>query len=156
MIKFIWDFISTIVVAFIAYPVIRFIETRKRVYLMMAIVVFVWLFVLELRDFLPDALKQYMKRPSKARNCNVINQGGFQGNALGMPSGHVLLTSYVTACMYMISPSWQTLAFFIIATTVMAMSRIARSCHTVVQTIVGAVIGYASAYATMKLESAIP
>ncbi len=146
---FYWDLISSLVIVFIAYPVVRLIESRQPIYLLLAAGVFAWIVLLELRRFLPKFITHLMVRPSQARNCNVINQGGYHGQAIGMPSGHVLITAYVTFTIYLLHPSWITLCFSVVSTLLVAMARMAKNCHTFMQTIVGSTLGILSGYLTI-------
>lgn len=117
----------------------------------MAFVIFGWMVVLELRKFIiPKAILKWFTRPSNARNCNVINQGGFHGSAIGMPSGHMLITAYVASCIYLIDPTNLKLFSGIVMIVLMACARFYSHCHSLAQICIGTLVGIASAYLTKR------
>lgn len=91
--------------------------------------------VCEKTGFLPE----WCRRPRNAKNCDVWNANGSQGDAPGFPSGHMA----TTAAFWMGATSLHPVlgAVGILATGGMAWARMKKDCHTFVQTFGGTVLG---------------
>ena len=89
----------------------------------------------------PFKLK-WLKRPAGATNCNLFSTNGKVDGQSGIPSGHV---SHVTAffvTMYLLFPKYRKYNYIgIIWIALMMYSRIAKKCHTLLQTIAGLCLG---------------
>jgi membrane-associated phospholipid phosphatase len=86
---------------------------------------------------------EFTKRPQGAYNCNLLANNGNQSGRPGFPSGHVTsITTFFTS-IYLLFPEYQTETLTIgsIYTIIMAYSRIYKKCHTLLQTITGALLG---------------
>lgn len=92
-------------------------------------------------------------RPPGAHDCNLLNSGGDYDGRIGMPSGHMLTTSFVLLSLLATStnPHWSHSIFVITAITAMGWSRIVRGCHTLAQVLVGIVFGGLLAWVTRWL-----
>jgi len=93
----------------------------------------------------------FTKRPNGAKNCNMLNGGGDARLIPGFPSGHVsLVACFVTLLhLYLGFPAIYGLLWVL----VMMWSRIARKCHTLLQTFAGAISGFLVGYIWFKIFS---
>jgi membrane-associated phospholipid phosphatase len=98
---------------------------------------------------------EFLKRPSDAKNCDLFSRNGFVGGKPGFPSGHVTSTVSFFASFYILYPEYrqQTVIIGIVYTVLMAISRINKRCHTITQTVAGAVLGLITPYLFNKLIS---
>lgn len=96
-------------------------------------IVLLGVFVLML---LNDVIKKIIQesRPDSAQNCDILNTGG-EAKTYGMPSGHVAIIA-ATLVLLNIHP-----IAIVPAIGLMIWSRVHRGCHTVAQSVVGALIG---------------
>lgn len=95
----------------------------------------------------------WLKRPQGARDCNTWMNDGDVGGAPGFPSGHVATSAAFWTAMYLISPIEYKYIVGIIGTTLtgsMIWSRMKKQCHTMFQTIVGAIVGIGVSYYGMN------
>ncbi len=143
-----YDFLSLFVYALSAYPIISYIITGKIEYLYVLIgIVLIEIFIKISRIILPK--NQYFLRPNDASNCSICNDGGDYSNRIGMPSGHVLMTTFIVY-IYLLDLSnnsnfYQYICGILIIFLV-ALSRVKKQCHTIPQVIVGAVLGILFGY----------
>jgi membrane-associated phospholipid phosphatase len=145
----IWDFISLLIIAIAAYPFIRYIETLECTYLIIvAGVVFCQVFIKLTRQLHSLKIYKFMIRPKGACNCNIMNSGGSYENRIGMPSGHMLMTTYVIVSLILLNPTILTISLGSIVIILMGCSRYYKLCHTVPQVVVGITVGIIFAYIT--------
>jgi hypothetical protein len=86
---------------------------------------------------------EFTKRPKGAYNCNLwANNGNVEGKP-GFPSGHVTSITTFFTTFYLLFPEYQgiTLPVGAVYTVFMAYSRIYKRCHTLLQTVTGALLG---------------
>lgn len=146
-----WDAISLSILPIMALPVllcyasyhagniVRAIELVKVIIGMVLIQIAIKI----LHSSLP--LNQYCSRPLGAHNCNLYNQGGDYSRRVGMPSGHVMMTSFILVSIGRIYATENNklplIIVICVAISLMAISRVKRSCHTILQVCVGAIVG---------------
>lgn len=93
-------------------------------------------------------------RPANAMNCSIFNTGGSYINRIGMPSGHVLLTTYILLSTgYLLNFSLPSMIGIYIWILLMAISRIKKNCHTILQVIIGFIIGALIAFGVFKFNN---
>ena len=146
---YVWDIISLLVFALVAYPVIRYVETIQNIYLIICIGLIFCMIVIKLTRMLPT-YHNIMLRPEKAQNCNIMNKGGCYKGKIGLPSGHALIATYVLTCLMLIQPS--TIKTIIGSTLIVliGLSRYYKSCHTPLQIVLGIVLGGTFGLFTIK------
>lgn len=93
----------------------------------------------------------FTKRPNGAKNCDMLNGGGDARLVPGFPSGHVsLVACFVTLMnLYFGFPAIYGLGWVLL----MIWSRVARNCHTLLQTFAGAISGFLVGYIWFKIFS---
>lgn len=119
---FVADLISLTNVALLIYLIMT-----KRFYILLGVFV-----LMLLNHFIKKIISE--PRPDGAKNCDLVNTGG-PAKTFGMPSGHVAI---ITTILVLLDCS-PTIILPLIA--LMSWSRVYRGCHTIPQTIVGAVLG---------------
>lgn len=137
---YIWDVLSLLVYALVAYPFIRIIDVYSLPYLHLIIGIILCLVFIKVTRFLP-ALHPVMLRPKGACNCNIANSGGCYANKIGMPSGHVLLTAFIVSWLVIQNPNPFKVALASFMIVIVAIARYKKKCHNITQVIAGAVIG---------------
>ena len=85
---------------------------------------------------------EFFKRPSSTCGRTMGLGRVFNG---GFPSGHVSATSYMFTLIYILFPSYATLLAALTMTATMAAYRMSIGCHTLYQTLAGAILGICAA-----------
>jgi membrane-associated phospholipid phosphatase len=139
----VWDAISLTVLPIMAYPTIRLgQEANRRFFVIFMGVVGVAL-VMRARNAITSP-PSYLLRPKGAKNCNTFNRGGDCEHRVGMPSGHVLMTTYVLFAVLWTSEKADDVAAnaaVMVAAVLMAVARVQKGCHTVGQVVAGMGVG---------------
>ena len=136
--------VSYSLIGIISLPIILFIMNRDIRYL------YIVLFGLStnmihhlIKNYSLNYDYEFTKRPIGATNCNLwANNGNVEGKP-GFPSGHVTsITTFFTS-IYLLFPEYQSMTLSIgsIYTIFMAYSRMYKKCHTLLQTVTGALLG---------------
>lgn len=89
---------------------------------------------------------EFLKRPPGAANCDLFSRNGNQSGKPGFPSGHMTSTvSFITG-IYLFFPDYREwcINYGIIYIILMAMSRMNKKCHTLIQVIAGSILGFLS------------
>lgn len=90
-----------------------------------------------------SSVPSWMKRPPNACDCDMFNRGGKVGGEPGFPSGHSAMVCYsMLSVSQYFQPIYQNsyfIAFLIILGTLTA--RWMKSCHNLIQIIIGAILG---------------
>jgi membrane-associated phospholipid phosphatase len=151
-----WDGVSLSVIPLVLAPCAFYFKTGDKRYIRLIIGIIIAEILTKISRHVP-VVHPVMLRPAGAKNCGIFNDGGSYEGRIGMPSGHVFITSFVT--MYFVFIYCQskniteicrkkteviTIGSFYIL--LMAISRVARGCHNIPQVIVGALLGYVLAY----------
>lgn len=152
--QFVWDGISTGAIGLAGYPFVALcLQGDPRFAWFAGGVVAIQAICAGLKGITKEHFPniEMFKRPMDALNCSAVNAGGFVGGNPGMPSGHVAATAFVLAYSWwaLLSKSVPPMLYLImsaLAVALVAASRVAKKCHTVTQTIAGAVLGIALAY----------
>lgn len=143
----VWDTISLAVLPIMAYPVIRLGQEANRRFLVIFAGVVAVALVMRLRNTITSP-PGYLLRPKGAKNCSTFNRGGNCEHRVGMPSGHVLLTTYVLFAVLWTSEHASSAganAGVLAAALLMAVARVQKGCHTVAQVVAGMGVGLAMA-----------
>jgi membrane-associated phospholipid phosphatase len=141
-----WDIISLSLYPLMFTPGFGFVYSLNILFIYQLIGVIICSFLIKLtRWTLPK--NSITLRPVNAANCNIYNQGGVYNNRIGMPSGHVLLTTFILFSLGYINykETFYLNNYFLLCLVwivLMAVSRVKRNCHTVLQVIMGAAFGY--------------
>ena len=83
------------------------------------------------------------KRPNKACNCNIFNNGGICNDKSGFPSGHVAIISLYFNRLFLTNKN-KTFKYFIlynIPCILMGFARYYKKCHNIYQIITGYILG---------------
>lgn len=139
-----WDVVSLMIVPIMVYPALRFVQRPSRRWAWISLGVGACAFIMIARTFFLDASTLAFQRPLAAKDCGIFNNGGECGGKLGMPSGHVMTTAFVLFAVLWTSTHAKSVVWnltFSGLVVVMAWSRVARQCHTPLQTLVGFVLG---------------
>jgi len=93
------------------------------------------------------------KRPDNARDCNMINKGGYSGLKPGFPSGHsafaamimtIFLIEYLKSTNYSFGPQPPIVLYILIGLAIlMPIARWRLECHTLMQVMAGSLLGVA-------------
>lgn len=142
MITSIANSISFLLVGFIIYPFICLIDSFswwnvKYVLGLLLVVGFI-----KLAHSLPA--QGMLARPKGACNCGITNGGGSYEHRSGMPSGHVMTTTYILCMIAIKSNNLYTSVVSVALIISMMVSRVVKKCHTIPQVIAGALLGFAS------------
>lgn len=156
-----WDVMSLTLSALVASPGFGFVFSLDILYLYQIVGIIFCHFFIKLTRMMPK--NSITLRPPNARDCNIFNKGGDASSRIGMPSGHVLLTTFILLSLGFIYNYRgrkeknniiyfnSYVAFAAIFILLMAISRIMRNCHTVLQVVVGFVLGALIYYVWAKL-----
>lgn len=155
-----WDIMSLTLSALVASPGFGFLLSLDILYLYQIVGIIFCHFFVKVTRMMPK--NSITLRPPNARDCNIFNKGGDASNRIGMPSGHVLLTTFILFSLGYIYAHQKEImyfnsymAFVIIFILLMAISRVKRNCHTILQVIVGFVLGTLIYYAWAKIINTI-
>ena len=117
------------------------------------LVLFIAIFSKQIPERILKALspKSINKRPDKAFNCDMINQGGDASNRGGFPSGHCTFTSFIatySVYIFVVSKNkkikQQITSIMIVSilfAIIMPAVRYLKNCHTITQTLAGFFLG---------------
>jgi membrane-associated phospholipid phosphatase len=86
-------------------------------------------------------IKEISPRPQGAMNCNVMCTNGNQEGKPGMPSSHAATIAFFTIYYLRHTNSLYIRAILIGYAILVMMSRYHKRCHTVLQIMVGALLG---------------
>lgn len=141
---FVWlaNTLSIFVVAYAAVPFMVCIAIPNRRHFVWGITVLVAPVAAEVLKRLTTVLgmEEWCRRPQDARDCDTWNRGGPQRGA-GFPSGHTATAAAFWMGVVLLVPSWSMAVLSIVAVGIMAWARMQKGCHTLLQTIGGAVLG---------------
>lgn len=137
-----WDFLSLLVYALVAYPVIRYVETAQDLYLYITVGCIASLVFVKLTRMLP-VMHPAMLRPKGARDCNILNKGGSAEGKIGMPSGHMLLATFVVFSLLLNGGRVTVVkaSFSVGCILAIGVSRVMKRCHTWPQVVAGFLFG---------------
>ena len=142
------DLISAGVIGFFVYPWLAFFQTQQLVYLFFG----VGMILVEEAGKYAKVLTsstgaQVCMRPQNALNCNTMCNDGACGGQPGMPSGHMTITLFFLTFFYLINNHLNRdyVVFATAVTAVMAVARIRKGCHNIVQVATGMLFGIALA-----------
>ena len=138
------DCLSIFAVVYSVAPVLVFLVSRNLQHIRWAIAVLAAPLVAEAikRGTKLLGLEQWAKRPAGARDCDTWNRNGAQGGAPGFPSGHTATTAAFWVGAWILTDSPLVLFVGLIATVVMGFARLQKRCHTLLQVVGGAVLGF--------------
>ena len=140
------DIVSACLIGFVMYPFLRLLHTMSCYNVRYVIGLLCVVAFIKVAHSLPP--KGVLARPKGACDCSILNNGGNYELRGGMPSGHVMITSFVMFMMALESHEWYTYVSSVCIVIAMGISRIAKGCHTLPQTIAGGILGFISAYVT--------
>jgi len=136
---FLANSISILVVAYAAIPFLVCIIVPTKEHFVWGIAVLVAPVAAEVLKRLTTVLGMGCRRPIGARDCDTWNRGGSQGGA-GFPSGHTATAAAFWMGAALLVP-WPMGALALGAVVAMAWARLQKECHTLLQTVGGAVLG---------------
>jgi membrane-associated phospholipid phosphatase len=149
----IWDALSLMVILYLCLPVIFLLLTKDFVFAWITIGVLVCQILVKLSRLIqyPSSWSGVVMRPSGASNCSCWNMGGSYMGRIGMPSGHVALTTFSLLSTALalnkkgILPKsitlYTTCLVIGVLILLMGISRLKRQCHNIWQVLVGGVLG---------------
>lgn len=145
-----WDTLSVSLYGIIIYPIIQLILTGHPFYiLLIAGLIITDLTTRFLKWMNRNSNVAFLKRPVDALNCDIVCKNGKQGNAPGMPSGHMAFVLFFVTFMYVIqihilNSTVHKTVFVLIAilySCLMGYDRMRRKCHTLLQVLTGSGLG---------------
>ncbi len=80
-------------------------------------------------------------RPKGAKDCNLLCNDGNQSGKPGMPSSHSASTAFFTGFYLQQTDNKFIRGILLIYTGLVMLSRYLKSCHTISQILVGAILG---------------
>jgi len=100
---------------------------------------------------------EFLKRPQGANNCDICSKNGDQSGKPGFPSGHVASVASFFTSIDLLFPEYQMSCLWvgILYTIAMAISRINKKCHTLLQTVAGTVLGFGVSFGLESLNNLI-
>lgn len=144
------DLISLSLVGLMFYPVMQYIATLEIIYFYILVGEILCQIAIKITRHFPwDG--PIVRRPPAAEKCDVFCRDGNVGHKLGMPSGHMTLTTYIVTCFYLLNPSIAKLWFGIIMIIAMGISRYYKACHNLPQIIAGFLFGGFVAWILFKI-----
>lgn len=147
------NWISTMAIAYVGIPVFVFVTFQNMLALKVTgLVVTANGFTALIKWLTADAKASFLKRPAGAQGCN-LQLTGRQGGQPGFPSGHMATTTAFWTCIwFLVGSEYKTavLVVGLILSIAMMWSRMKKSCHTFLQCIVGAAVGFGIAYIGMR------
>jgi membrane-associated phospholipid phosphatase len=87
----------------------------------------------------------WSRRPVGARDCDLWCVGGPVGGAPGFPSGHMTTATLLVTGLWLITRSPVVMLVGVPWTLAMAWARWVKRCHSVVQIVGGALVGFGAA-----------
>jgi membrane-associated phospholipid phosphatase len=151
MINHIAAIISLSVILTSLIPFAIYLYTHSNLYLFFGLSTFISLALNGILKLILGTRLSIFKRPANAFNCSSWNTGGKCGGKPGFPSGHTQSTIFFVILFYLITKNKWILLVGLLWTIIVAWSRIHRHCHTLLQTIFGAIVGYILALVIYKL-----
>lgn len=135
----VYNFLSLLVFALCSYPVIQYIITTNIYYLYIVVfIILIECFIKTTRFILPQT--SLFLRPKKAFNCGICNGGGDYSNRIGMPSGHVMMSTFIIFVMVShLGFIQQLIGLFLVCC--IAFSRVRKNCHNIAQVTCGFIFG---------------
>ena len=151
-----WNLISLSLIPLILTPISLYVKTKNQVYIPVIVSIVITEIIISFSRQLP-IIHPVMLRPVGARDCNLFNSGGSYDGGIGMPSGHVMLTTCISLSLLFIYTKTNNLytisKYYPIQFTItvlyillMAISRVKRNCHNIPQVMGGFILGYGLAY----------
>jgi len=137
------ELISKSLILILILPWIMLIYSRDIRWVYIIIILgFVQVIQLGIKKFTNLIPLKWLKRPDGATNCNLFSTNGKVAGQSGFPSGHV---SHVTAfflSIYLLFPKYRKYKYIgIVWIALTIYSRIAKKCHTFLQTMGGLCLG---------------
>jgi membrane-associated phospholipid phosphatase len=90
-----WDLISLSLIPLILTPIGLYIKTKDLIYIPVIVSISITEILISFSRQLP-VIHPVMLRPVGAKDCNLFNSGGSYDGQIGMPSGHVMLTTCIS------------------------------------------------------------
>ncbi len=147
------NWISSMAVFYVALPIFMFVTFQNKVGLQVAGIILVADGITALIKFLTQgSTAAFLKRPKGAEGCN-LQMTGYQAGAPGFPSGHMATATAFWSSAYFLVPSTYRLSVGITGTIfslLMMWARMKKSCHTFLQCVAGAFVGFSIAYIGFK------
>ena len=151
-----WDAISLSLIPLIAAPIGIYIRTKNPAYIPVIVSIVITEIIISFSRQLP-VIHTVMLRPAGAKNCNIFNAGGSYDGQIGMPSGHMMLTTCLTFSLLFLYARTKNLKTLVVSKSgafaaacayviLMGASRFMRGCHNIPQVIVGGLLGFGLAY----------
>ncbi len=138
------EIVSLSLIPIIGIPYLSFIISHDKKWLLVALNSFISVSIHDLiKKLAPFKKYKFLQRPFGAKNCDLLSRNGDQSGKPGFPSGHVTSIVSFFVSIYLLFPEYRfyIIPFGIVYTILMAISRINKKCHTVLQTIAGGTLG---------------
>jgi membrane-associated phospholipid phosphatase len=100
-------------------------------------------------------MQDWCRRPSGAANCDTWNRNGNQAGAPGFPSGHMTTTAAFWMGAFLLCPAEYcvyVVVFGTFAILLMALARMEKRCHTLLQVVAGTLLGAGISYGALRLR----
>ena len=149
-----WEFISLMFIIYAGAPWLLALIYRESIFFWFAIGVFAIELIIKISRIIPYSPQYHsiVMRPPGATNCSCFNTGGLYKGRIGMPSGHVMITTYFVCGLYHIlntkgvfdtnvNYKYLYICASLILIILMALSRLKKQCHNLWQVVIGCVLG---------------
>lgn len=139
------NWISLMAVAYFGIPAFLFVTFGNMTALRLVLLILVAdIITVIIKHKTQNLTWKFLKRPEGAEGCGSLLGGKQQGGEPGFPSGHMATTTAFWTSLYWLVPipyRKYLIAVGALSTAAMMWARIKKSCHTLFQTLAGAVVG---------------
>jgi membrane-associated phospholipid phosphatase len=144
------NWISSLAIAYIGIPLFVFVVFGNMIALRIAsLILLADAITVFIKYTTRDITWGFLKRPLGATDCNTLMNDGSVAGRSGFPSGHTATSAAFWTYMYYLTPTEYQLYTGIagtVWTSIMAWARMKKYCHTFLQTVAGAFVGWAVVY----------
>ncbi len=150
------NWVSSMAIFYVALPIFMFVTFQNKLGLHVAGIILIADGITSFIKYLSRGTSApFLKRPRGAEGCN-IQMTGYQGGAPGFPSGHMATTTAFWSSVYFLVPVGYRIHVGILGgafSALMMWARMKKSCHTFLQCIAGAFVGFGIAYIGFKVTN---
>lgn len=138
--------ISMSLALIMGYPFLRFIETNDSFYLFLGIGIMLTDIVTKIIKGMTSDLGPWFLRPKGATKCDIMCSKGNAEGAPGFPSGHMAVTTFFFAMLYLHCHNNCKVSIAIAGSIIvflMGCARYIKLCHSLFQIVAGILVGLA-------------
>jgi membrane-associated phospholipid phosphatase len=139
------NWISLTAVAYLGIPAFLFVTFGNMIaFRLVVLIMLADLITVSIKYKTRNLTWKFLKRPEGAEGCGSFLGGKNQGGQPGFPSGHVATAAAFWTSIYWLVPldyRKYVVVLGALATVAMIWARMKKSCHTLIQTLAGGVVG---------------